>query len=454
MDARTRFLNYETLVSHGNVKSREAALDCLAAALDAADTYAGTHRVMQRDGNILHIGERTYDLSLPFNIYVVGAGKGSYPIAKAVDEILGERISQGIMLAKGEAPALQHIQVMETSHPVPDERSLAGGEIVRSIAKKVKPGDLVFACMTGGCSALMALPVPGVTIEDKIALNKLLLRTGAHISDMNAVRKHVSLVKGGGLIKLFQPATVITLTQFTEPDFLPWPDTSYPDPSTFADAIEVMRNYDIWDAAPVAVRAHLEKGLADPSLETPKSFDGWDTYMLDTGNPRAACLAAVEKAKSLGYNAYVLSTRLEGESRDVGRALSGIAKEIHLYGRPFTAPCIIASAGETTVTVRSVNPGKGGPNQELVLGFAEGARRYKGLTMLSIDSEGTDGPTELAGGIADGDTVDRAITLGKSVFATLKANDSSTLLESMGDAVITGPTGTNVVNLRIMVVEE
>ncbi len=168
-----------------------------------------------------------------------------------------------------------------------------------------------------------------------------MLRTGAHISDMNAVRKHVSLVKGGGLVKMFQSATVITLTQFTDPDFLPWPDTSHPDPSTFADAVEVLRNYDIWNDVPQAIRLHLEKGLSNPSLETPKSFAGWDTYMLDTGNQRDACLAAAETAKRLGYNAYVLSTKLEGESRDIGRGLSGIAKEVQLYRRPFIPPCVI-----------------------------------------------------------------------------------------------------------------
>ena len=454
MKAQTRFTNYSSLLSHGNAKSRSAALDCLAAALDAADTYAGTHRVVRREGNTLHVGERAYDLSAPFAIYVAGAGKGSYPIVKALDEILGDRITEGIMLAKGEAAPLKHITVMETSHPVPDARSLAGGEIVQRMAGKVKPGDLVFACMTGGCSALMAVPVPGVTLEDKIALNKLLLRTGAHISEMNAVRKHVSLVKGGGLVKIFQPATVITLTQHTTPDFLPWPDTSYPDPSTFADAIQVLKNYDIWDPTPEGVKNYLLKGLVDPSLETPKTFENYDTYLLDTGNQRDACLAAVEKAKQLGYNAYVLSTKLEGESRDIGRGLAGIAKEIKLFDRPFAKPCVLASAGETTVSVRSANPGKGGPNQELVLGFAEGASRYEGLTMLSIDSEGTDGPTDIAGGISDGETVDRARALGLDVFTSLKNNDSSTLLEALNDAVITGPTGTNVVNLRILVVEE
>ena len=454
MDARSRFLNYDALLAHGNAKSRAAALDCLAAALNAADTYAGARRVVRREGNVLHVGERAYDLSRPFAVYVVGAGKGSYPIARALDEILGGRITQGIVLVKGEAPPLAYIRVMETSHPVPDERSLAGGEIVRRMAEQVNPGDLVFACMTGGCSALMALPVPGITIADKIALNRLLLRTGAHISDMNAVRKHVSLVKGGGLVKMFQPATVVTLTQFTDPDFLPWPDTSYPDPSTFADAVEVLKNYDIWEEAPPAVKKHLEKGRLDPSLETPKDFTGWDTCVLDTGNQRGACLAAAQKAGDLGYNGYVLSTKLEGESRDIGRGLSGIAKEIQLYRRPFAPPCILASAGETTVSIRNADPGKGGPNQELVLGFAEGVARYKGLTMLSIDSEGTDGPTDIAGGIADGETADRARAAGKTVFAALKAHDSGTLLETLGDAVLTGPTGTNVVNLRILVVEE
>lgn len=454
MDAQARFTNYAQLISHGNTKSRAAALDCLAAALDAADTYVGTHKVVRREGSLLRVGERIYDLSRPFSIYVAGAGKGSYPIVKALDEILGDRITEGVMLAKGEAAPLKHVAVMETSHPVPDARSLAGGKRVSAMAAKVKPGDLVFACMTGGCSALMAVPVPGVTLEDKIALNKLLLRTGAHISEMNAVRKHVSLVKGGGLIKMFQPATVITLTQDTRPDFLPWPDTSYPDPSTFADAIQMLKNYDIWEPAPVAVKAYLQKGLADPSLETPKSFEGWDTYLLDTGNQREACLAAVRKAESLGYAGYVLSTKLEGESRDIGRGLAGIAKEITLYDRPFSRPCIIASAGETTVSVRSANPGKGGPNQELVLGFAEGASRYEGMTLASIDSEGTDGPTDIAGGFGDGETVDRARAAGFDVFTTLKNNDSSTLLEALGDAVITGPTGTNVVNLRMLVVEE
>jgi len=454
MNAQSRFINHAQLISHGNAKSRIAALDCLAAALDAADTYIGTHRLVRRNGNILHVGERNYDLSKSFDVYVVGAGKGSYPIAKALDEILGNRITEGVMLAKGEAAPLKHIHVMETSHPVPDERSLAGGEIVHRMAGKVKAGDLLFACMTGGCSALMAVPVQGVALEDKIALNRLLLRTGAHISEMNAVRKHISLVKGGGLIKMFQPATVITLTQDTQPDFLPWPDTSYPDPSSFADAIRMLKNYDIWDPTPAAVKAYLQRGLADPSLETPKTFAGWDTYLLDTGNQRESCLAAVRKAESLGYSGHILSTKLEGESRDIGRGLAGIAKEIKLYNRPFSKPCILASAGETTVSVRSLTPGKGGPNQELVLGFAEAVPRYEGLTLVSIDSEGTDGPTDIAGGIGDGETMDRARSAGLDVFAALKNNDSSTLLEVLEDAIITGPTGTNVVNLRMLVVEE
>lgn len=450
----SRFHNYDDLVSHGRQRPREVALACLDAALQAADTYQGTLRVVKRTGDVLLTGEERFDLSQVGDIYVVGAGKGSYPIAKALDEILGERIKQGVVMVKDSDPSpLRHIKVIPAGHPVPNQASLDGGFEVQRIANKVGPKDLVFACMTGGCSALLALPVPGITLEDKIAVNRLLLRTGARIGEMNAVRKHLSLIKGGGLIKLFQPASVVTLTQETAPDSLPWPDPSLPDPSTFADAVKVMKYYEIWDDAPESVRRHLLRGLENPSLETPKNFQGWRTFMYDTGNQRDACLAAVAKGKELGYGGAVLSTKLEGESREVGTVLAGIAKEIQLYDRPFPAPCVLASAGESTVTVRGEG-GRGGPNQETVLGFARFIEGYPGVALASIDSEGTDGPTDVAGGVADDLTLARSAESGMDIKEILKNNDSCTALESLGDTVITGPTGTNVVNLRVLVVEK
>lgn len=445
--------NYRELIGHGSRGVRKVALDCLNAAINAADTYQGTRRIVRLEGETLHAGKKRFDLSRIRNIYVVGAGKGSFPIALALDRILGKRIADGIVTVKDYGKGtLRHIRVLKAAHPVPDEVSLQGGCEVQRIASQVEKGDLVFACMTGGCSSLLVLPVEGITLEDKIRVNRLLLRTGALIGEMNAVRKHLSLIKGGGLIKLFQPATVITLTQFTAPDSLPWPDPSLPDPSTFGDAIEVLKHYEIWDQVPDRVRNHLLRGAADPTLETPKNFEEWETYMFDTGNQRDACLAAVKLAKERGYHGVVLSTRIEGESRDVGTVLAGIAKEIQLYGHPFKPPCVLASAGETTVALQG-EAGEGGPNQELALGFARAIKGYAGIAAVSIDSEGTDGPTQIAGGIADGETVSRAGDLGIDLFAVLKTHDSSTALKALGDAVITGATGTNVVNLRVVVVD-
>lgn len=450
----SRIRNLSSLLDHGRSETRSVALSCLDAALAAADTYPGTRRVVHREGDRLTVGDQVFDLRSLGKIYVVGAGKGSYPIAKALDEILGDDIEQGMVMVKDPNRAqLEHIQVIHSGHPVPNQASLDGGNLLRKLAAGLGPRDLVFAAMTGGCSALLALPVPGVSLEDKIAVNRLLLRTGARIGEMNAVRKHLSLVKGGGLIKLLQPATVVTLTQDTAPDSLPWPDPSLPDPSTFADAVAVLKYYEIWEQVPQSVRNYLEQGLADPGLETPKSFEGWRTFMYDTGNQRDACLAAVAKARELGYQGAVLSTKLEGESRELGIMLAGIAKEIQLYGRPFTAPFVLVSAGESTVSVRDEN-GRGGPNMETVLGFARYIDGYPGVALAAIDSEGTDGPTEVAGGVADDLTLSRSLALGLDLKGLLKRNDSLPGLEALGDTVITGATGTNVVNLRVLVVEK
>jgi glycerate-2-kinase len=214
----------------------------------------------------------------------------------------------------------------------------------------------------------------------------------------------------------------------------------------------VLKGYEIWDDTPEMVKSHLLKGLSDPSLETVKSLEGIENYMFDTANPRDACLAAVHYARALGYNAQVLSTKIEGESKHVGTVLAGIAKEIHLYGRPFEPPCLLASGGETTVSIDGP-AGEGGPNQELVLGFARAIANYNSTSLVSIDSEGTDGPTQIAGGIADGETVERARALNIDLFDVLKRHDSSTALGALGDQVLTGETGTNVINLRMMFIE-
>jgi glycerate-2-kinase len=455
MDASERFANYSVLTGGANSKARTTALACMAAALDGADTYVGTKRVVSRQGNTLRVGEQAFDLDTIGAVYVVGAGKGSYPICKALDEILGDRISRGVVSVKGTLPPLPHIQVIEGGHPVPNENSFKTGQIILDIAAKLTGKDLVFTCMTGGSSALLVAPQDGMTLQDKIEMNKLLLRTGGPIYDVNTIRKHLSKVKGGGLIKLFQEATNVTLTQMILADFLPWPDTCLPDPSSFADSIQTMKKYDIWDAAPENAKQFLLRGLKDPSLETPKDADfaRWRTSMYDVGNPREACLAAVAQAEKMGYNAYILSTKIEGEGRDIGSMFGGIAKEIHTFDRPFRKPCVVVSSGEVTTTLRG-NAGRGGPNQETVLGFCRAMRTYKGIAFACIDSEGTDGPTEIAGAIGDGDTVARGMEKGFDLFVTLKEHNASPFFEALNDVLVTGPTGTNVINLRMLVVEK
>jgi glycerate-2-kinase len=297
----------------------------------------------------------------------------------------------------------------------------------------------------------MVLPVDGVSLQDKQAMNHLLLEIGAPIYEINAVRKHMSLIKGGGLLKMLQPAQVITLTQDTTPEQLPWPDPVLPDPTTFDDAIAILKKYEIWGRSPESIRNYLVRGTHEPALETMKSDSGIRHTILDTGNQRNACVAAMRYAKSKNYHAHILSTKIEGESRDVGSVLAGIAKEIQQYGRPFKAPCVLVSAGETRVALNGPC-GKGGPNQELVLGFGLNIKNYDDIALVSIDSEGTDGPTEIAGGIVDSATVKRAREMGVDLFDALKTHDSSSALERLDGAVVTGPTGTNVVNLRVLVI--
>lgn len=446
--------NYDDLLSHGNVDVRRPALDALEQAMQAADTYSGTKRVMRRKGDILTVGDKTIDLAKVRNLYVVGSGKGCMPIAQAVEEIVGDRIADGVISVKDTAGRkLDKIRVIVGGHPVPNAESLRSGQEIEKLAAKTQPGDLVIVCITGGCSALTVLPVAGVTLEEKMVVNKLLLGTGARIGEMNMVRKHISRFKGGQLIKMLHPATIVSLYQDTNPDFLgtlPWPDPIKADYTTFADAVAMLKHYEIWDKTPASVRAYLEKGLKDPSLETLKDLKAFDADLFDVSNPRAACKAAVDSARAKGLEAHVLGTMIEGESRHTGSVLAGIASELYFFNQPFTAPCLLASGGETTVTV-GPNPGTGGPNQECVLGFALHAQRLRAC-LVSIDSEGTDGPTQVAGGIADNQTVARAEKLGIDLRDVLKRNDSTTALTALGDTIITGDTGSNVVNLRVLFV--
>lgn len=401
----------------------------------------------------LIVGDLNYDLSKVGNIYVVGAGKAAFPIAQGLDEILEERIKRGTINVKtGEKRRLKHVRVREAGHPIPDEKGLEGAKEILDVAKKAKEGDLVFCAITGGASALMPLPAEDISLEDKKKTTNLLLKCGATIDEINAVRKHISAIKGGKLAISIHPAEVINLTVIDEVAGLPWGPT-VPDTTTFGDAVRVLEKYDLREKIPNSVRKHLERGLADPSLETPKpkEFEVLKVHNVTLATNRTACEAAKKRAKELGFNSMILSTMLEGESREAGVVLASVAKEIEKSSRPIKPPCVLIVGGETTVTITR-HPGEGGPSQELTLGFSLKIAGSKKIVVASIDTDGTDGPTGIAGGIADGYTIERAKEKNIDVYENLIRHNSSRVLKELKDTIITGPTETNVMDLNVVVI--
>lgn len=446
------FKNKEALLSKGEVKLRADLLEIVESGIRKVIPYESTQALVRKTQEGIAVGDTLYPWSAIRNIYIVGAGKGSFPIAQALDEILEDRIAEGVVVVKeGEKRRLPHVEIFESSHPIPDERSVTGADKIMRILEKAGQGDLVFAAITGGSSALVNKPASGITMAELKEINQMLLRSGAEIGKVNAVRKHLCMMKGGRVLQYGQPATVITLTFDTAPPDMPWPDMCLPDPTTFADAIGVLKSYGLWENARKSIQDRLIYGLDHPEAETLKSLEGMNHALYSVADPQLACTAAAEKAGELGYSPYILSTIMEGEAKDVGIVHAGIVNEIVKYGRPFKPPCAIISGGETTVTIIG-EPGEGGPNQETALGFAGKLRAKQGVAFLSIDTDGTDGPGQIAGGIADTQTALRLHQLGIDLNRTFQSHSSSDVLRQLGDEIITGHTGTNVMNLRVALV--
>lgn len=455
MDTKNSSLikNFKELVDHGQKSIRTEALQVIEAGIRGADPGYGTRRMVKLDGDRLYVGAKEFDLKAVRRIFVVGVGKGSFPIVEALEEILAERISEGVVVVKeGEKRRLRRIEVLEAGHPIPNEKSIAGALRIREIAEKAEEGDLVFAAVTGGASALAVLPPEGIKLHELQELTDYLLKSGAVIREMNAVRKHLCLLKGGRLVAMIQPAEAVTLTLDTAPEGMPWPDMCLADPSTFQDAVMVLKNYGIWEKTAVSIRNYLLEGLEHPERETVKTLAGMKTSIVSVGDPPSACQAAANCAAELGYRPVILGTHLEGESSEVGICLAGIVKEILKYGRPFQPPCALISGGETTVTITDAC-GKGGPNQELVLAFANKLGScQRDVVCVAVDTDGTDGPTDIAGGIVDGDTMERVRRAKMDLASYIKTHNVSEALQRLNDAVITGHTGTNVMNLRVILI--
>lgn len=446
--------NRDQLLSHGFIEGRKKALDIIEYALSKVNPQEALGRYVKLERSLLHVGARVFDLEMIRNVYAVGAGKATYLQAVALEEILGERITDGFIAVKeGQEGTLSRIRMAESAHPIPDERSLKAAEEIIEVANKAGKEDLVFCLMSGGVSAQAVYPVPEISLADKIEINRLLVHSGADVTEIMMVRRHLSRIKGGRLASRIFPATVIALTISDEKmDSMEWnTDWTSPDSSTLADAVLVLKKYDLWDKAPETVRKYLSS--PSPEKETPKVFgDDALIYNYMIVKVRELWQAAVKGAEEMGLRPVLLTTSMNGESREVGRTLSSIAQEIHLSGNPVEPPCVLIAAGETAVRIERDMSGEGGANQELAAGGCLDLKRDDPIVICALDTDGTDGPTSLAGALTDGSTVANASKKGYDIFKGLMDHNISEVLRETGDAIVTGQTGTNVNDLVLLII--
>lgn len=445
--------NERTLTDHGNAAAREALLDVCERALDRIHPRTEVPSAVQVSDESIRVDGTEYDRSEIGDVYVIGAGKGSAAVVTELREVLGDGLTDGLVVEKrGQASEIPDVEVYEAGHPLPNEDGSIAAKKVLDLARTAEKDDLVFVCITGGASALLPAPADGITLDELANLTETLLNAGLPIDEINTVRKHVSEIKGGQLAERIHPATTITLVIVDEVAGEPWGPT-VPDETSSADAMAVLKRRGLWTRAPESIRRHLERTGRDATRETPtgETFDAYQTQTIVLTEASDVCEAAATRARELGFNSMILSSCIEGESRTVGTVLAGIAKEVDRHERPVRTPCIIVSGGETTVTVETAE-GRGGPNQELAIQFAIDADGLTDTALLALGTDGTDGPTEVAGGLVDGRTVERARRREVDLFDHLARHDSTRALERLNDGVRTGPTGTNVMDLRLLLV--
>ncbi|HUT87429.1 MAG TPA: glycerate kinase, partial [Candidatus Heimdallarchaeota archaeon] len=428
------------------------------AALAAVAPETCLRRVVRLEGDILRVREERFDLSQIERIVVVGMGKASARMAASLEGLLAERISEGLVVtAEGYTVPTERVEVVEASHPVPDARCVTAAKRILDLVDGADEKDLVVVLISGGGSALLTLPVPGIELADVIATNEILLRSGAKIEQVNTVRKHLSQVKGGQLAQRAFPAQTLALVLSDVPGDPLTAIASGPtvaDPTTFRQAERILREYGLWDQMPESVQRRLEAGACGELAETPKPGSGTFKRAKTTivGSGSLAAEAALEEGVRLGYRTLLLSTTLEGEAREVGRILAAVAREVVASGRPVVPPALILAAGETTVTVRG--EGRGGRNQELALSAALGIEEIPRVVIGSFGTDGRDGPTDAAGAAVDGGTAGRMRDRGIVPEDSLAQNDAYRALTLAEDLIVTGPTGTNVADLCFVMVGE
>jgi glycerate 2-kinase len=427
------------------------------AGVAAADSYGAVARHVSFDNEQLVVAGKAYDLDRYRQVIVVGAGKASARMAQALEAILVDKIAGGVINVKyGYGARLRAITVNEAGHPLPDKAGHDGARAIVELAHAAGEDDLVFCLISGGGSALLPYPVDGITLEEKCQATQLLLDCGATIQEINAIRKHISKVKGGRLVSWAFPAAVIALILSdvvgdSLDSIASGPTT--PDSTTFADCLSIIKKYGLETTISPAVADLLRRGAGGNVQDTPKAEDPvfGNVHNVIVGSNRSALEAARQKAEALGYKSLLLSSFIEGESRIVAALHGAIAKEISATGNPVERPACVISGGETTVTIRGL--GLGGRNQEFALAAAVEIAGLENVVILSGGSDGTDGPTDAAGALVDGTTLTRADQLGLDAQLFLQNNDSYPFFQRLGDLLVTGPTFTNVMDLRVVLVD-
>jgi hydroxypyruvate reductase len=428
------------------------------AAVASVDPETAVRRHITRKDGFLQVASAVFRLDDFQQIFLVGAGKATAPMARAMEDLLADRVTGGAIVVKdGHGMPLKSTTVVEAGHPLPDRRGVAGSEAVLAIADAAGPRDLLICLISGGGSALMTAPAEGISLDDKQDATRRLLACGATIHEINTVRKHLSRIKGGLLARKAYPATIVSLILSDvvgdDLDVIASGPT-VPDTSTFAAAGEILQRYGIWESVAPSVRIRLEKGSEGSIEDTPGSEDPIfsNGSQVLVGTNMHALKAAAGAAAELGYQPLILTSKLEGEAREIARMLGAMAKEMVASGHPLAAPACILCGGETTVTLRG--NGKGGRCQELALAASLPLKGLRHCLVLAGGTDGNDGPTDAAGAIVDGQTLAMAEAKGMQARDYLDRNDAYHFFQALDDLLITGPTRTNVMDVYMVLAGE
>ncbi len=439
---------------------RAAAQQLQQVALAAVDPAEAVYKFLSRVGDQILVADRSYRLRDYERVFLIGAGKAAMSMADAVCEVLRDDLTGGVIITKYhhvDRSLPDRIRVREAGHPVPDQSSVDAARDLAAVLHDATPRDLIVGVLSGGGSALMTLPAAGISLDDLQVTTQLLLRAGATIQHINTIRKHLDVIKGGGLARLANGASFITLalSDVIGDDLsIIASGPTVPDPSTFAEAWAIVQQFDLADRLPAAVSARLRHGAHGDIPDTPKPGDPVfaRTQTVIVGSNAQAAQAAEKRARQLGFNTLLLTTQLQGEAREVAKVAAAIAAEIARYNRPAAKPACVIWGGETTVTVRG--HGLGGRNQEIALAAAIAIDGLPNTLIAALGTDGTDGPTDAAGAIATGETIGRGRSIGLQAHLHLADNDAYHFFQPLGDLIITGPTGTNVNDLLFILIQE